>query len=218
MPDHNLRDIASRCEAKLHGLRRTAEGAVISFVIHPNEIPRALMLDALGTRYMLAFVAIGDDEQPIPASPHDAGERPLSVTRPVQQGVIHSDAGSRTRYVCAPDSGDCRSAPGPECAGCVVDRGWGAARLTPKARYAAMTAGEQAVQRAGMLSSDLRFRAWAGCSDEALTEDQAADYIRGACCYGKSRTLIAEDPEAMDKFIDLETRFKIAVGELPEPR
>lgn len=68
----NLREIASRCEAKLHGFRRTADGVVVSFVLHPAEVPPVLALDPLGTRYMLAFVAIADDEQPLAPSVLDA--------------------------------------------------------------------------------------------------------------------------------------------------
>lgn len=56
---------AAHCEAKLHGFRRTADGVVVSFVLHPHEVPPVLALDPLGTRYMLALCAIGDDEQPV---------------------------------------------------------------------------------------------------------------------------------------------------------
>lgn len=55
---------ADHCEAKLHALRKTQDGVVVSFVLHPNDIPDRLMLSDLGTRYMLALAEIGDDEQP----------------------------------------------------------------------------------------------------------------------------------------------------------
>ena len=55
---------ADHCEAKLHALRKTQDGVVVSFVLHPNDIPDRLMLSNLGTRYMLAFAEIGDDELP----------------------------------------------------------------------------------------------------------------------------------------------------------
>lgn len=60
---------AAHCEAKLHAFRKTQEGVVVSFVLHPAEVPERLALDSLGTRYMLALVAIGDDETPLPSSP-----------------------------------------------------------------------------------------------------------------------------------------------------
>lgn len=70
---------AAHCEAKLHAFRRTQDGVVVSFVIHPAEVPQALALDPLGSRYMLALAGIGDDEQPAPlpekpAEPNPRGE------------------------------------------------------------------------------------------------------------------------------------------------
>lgn len=83
------------CEAKLHGFRRTADGVVVSFVLHPAEVPQALALDPLGTRYMLALAQIGDDERPVsPAgtSPHDA---PASAHPPTPAGEPHA---AKERY------------------------------------------------------------------------------------------------------------------------
>lgn len=66
MPDH--------FEAKLHGFRRTMDGVVISYVIHPEDVSPALALATLGTRYMVAFEAIGDDEKATPTpGPQAAG-------------------------------------------------------------------------------------------------------------------------------------------------
>ena len=59
------RDNASHCEAKKHALRQTQDGIVVAFVLHPNDVPPALQLAPLGTRYMLAFVEVGDDETPV---------------------------------------------------------------------------------------------------------------------------------------------------------
>lgn len=64
-----MTQIASHCEAKLHALRKTQDGIVVSFVLHPQEVPDALNLAPLGTRYMLAFSEIGDDEEPKPGAP-----------------------------------------------------------------------------------------------------------------------------------------------------
>lgn len=58
------RDNASHCEVKKHALRQTQDGIVVAFVVHPNDVPPALQLAPLGTRYMLALVEIGEDEQP----------------------------------------------------------------------------------------------------------------------------------------------------------
>lgn len=59
------REIAQHCEAKKHALRQTQDGIVVAFVLHPSDVPAALQLAPLGTRYMLALVEIGDDEAPI---------------------------------------------------------------------------------------------------------------------------------------------------------
>lgn len=61
-------------ELKKHAYRQTQDGIVISFVVHPNDMPAALATAGLGTRYMAAFVEIGDDEKPV--------ERPESVAMP----------------------------------------------------------------------------------------------------------------------------------------
>lgn len=60
----NIRDNAIHCEAKKHAYRQTQDGVVVSFVLHPQEVPEGLAIAALGTRYMLALVEIGDDEKP----------------------------------------------------------------------------------------------------------------------------------------------------------
>ena len=59
---------AAHCEVKLHGFRRTQDGVVVSFVVHPSEVPQCLALDPLGQRYMIGIAAIGDDEQPTNAA------------------------------------------------------------------------------------------------------------------------------------------------------
>lgn len=59
------RDASLSCEAKKHAYRQTQDGVVVSFVLHPNDVPDALAVSPLGTRYMVALVEIGDDEQPV---------------------------------------------------------------------------------------------------------------------------------------------------------
>lgn len=57
---------AVSCEARKASYRQSKEGLVVSFVIHPSDMPDALAVAPLGQRYMLALAAIGDDEQPVP--------------------------------------------------------------------------------------------------------------------------------------------------------
>ena len=82
---------STHCEAKKHGYRQTADGIVVSFVLHPNEVPDDLALAALGTRYMLAFTRIGDDEEPqVPEIKRPA--RPFaSLPRSQQAGILCGD-------------------------------------------------------------------------------------------------------------------------------
>lgn len=61
---NSIRDNAAHCEARKWSYRQTKEGVVVAFLLHPNEVPNSLALADLGSRYMLALVEIGDDEQP----------------------------------------------------------------------------------------------------------------------------------------------------------
>lgn len=77
---------ASHCEAVKLSYRQTKDGLVVSFAIHPNDMPDDLATAALGTRYMLALAKIGDDEKPVAGSqptksdkPGDLGQAPPAV-------------------------------------------------------------------------------------------------------------------------------------------
>lgn len=50
-------------EAKKHAYRQTQDGVVVSFVIHPNDVPADLATAPLGTVYMIGFAAV--DQSPI---------------------------------------------------------------------------------------------------------------------------------------------------------
>jgi hypothetical protein len=59
------RDNAMGCEARKIAYRQSKDGFVVSFAIHPNDVPDGLAVAGIGTRYMLALVEIGDDEKPV---------------------------------------------------------------------------------------------------------------------------------------------------------
>ena len=82
---------STHCEAKKHGYRQTQDGIVVSFVLHPNEVPDDLALAALGTRYMLALVRIGDDETPQPPKVKRPGKPFASLPRSQQAGILCND-------------------------------------------------------------------------------------------------------------------------------
>lgn len=81
---------ATHCEAKKHAYRQTQDGIVVSFVLHPNEVPDDLALAPLGTRYVLALVRIGDDETPQPPNekPKRSGQPFHTLPRPQQAGMM----------------------------------------------------------------------------------------------------------------------------------
>lgn len=58
------REAALHCEAKKHGFRQTQDGVVISFVLHPQEVPDKLATAVLGTRYQLVLVELDDNDEP----------------------------------------------------------------------------------------------------------------------------------------------------------
>lgn len=100
MTDTTIRDVALSCEAKLYAMRKSRDGMVVSFVIHPNDIPDGLVLAEIGTRFQSAFVEIGDDEKPKAAAqqPEPDPEAPARESkswhemRPAQQaGILCAD-------------------------------------------------------------------------------------------------------------------------------
>lgn len=52
-------------EGVKNAYRQTKDGVVISFVVHPHDVPKGLAEAPLGSRYIVALVQVGDDEQPI---------------------------------------------------------------------------------------------------------------------------------------------------------
>lgn len=92
---------SSHCEAKKHGYRQTQDGIVVSFVLHPNEVPDDLALAALGTRYVLALARIGDDEEPQePEKPKRPGTRFADMPPSQQAGMLCDDLAFQ-QWVCS---------------------------------------------------------------------------------------------------------------------
>jgi uncharacterized OB-fold protein len=58
------RSAAVHCEVKKYAYRQTKDGVVLSFVLHPQEIPADVASAAIGTRYVLALVELADNEKP----------------------------------------------------------------------------------------------------------------------------------------------------------
>lgn len=89
-----------------------------------------------------------------------------------------------------------------------------------KERYAMLDEGEKAVARAALLAKDARFQAWAGeeCGrTDALTQGDAAEYIRMRC-HVDSRRELATDDRARAFFESMVTEYEIETGLRAEPR
>ncbi len=56
-------DIAESFEAKKYAYRQTKDGMVLSFVLHPDDVPKEMATAPIGQRYMLACAQIDDYER-----------------------------------------------------------------------------------------------------------------------------------------------------------
>lgn len=193
---------AANCEVKLHSFRRTQDGTVVSFLIHPAETPQALALDPLGTRYMLAFAAIGDNEQPVtPPGIADIGRLPVG-SPVVQESGENRDAPIRERNSAAE-----RAAHNGQVAG-----------SNPAAPT--KTEGQRAVIRAVMLCRDDRFQEWLqDCFPVGIHvgEEKAADWLRNRLNI-KSRRELEHNARARHEFEAIEDLYREMTGQRAEMR
>jgi len=88
------RDAAIHCEMKKIAYRQSKDGVVISFVLHPQEVPPELSTSHIGARYIAALVEIGDDEQPI-QRPEKEKPNPFASTSPTLQPDKDKPAGAK---------------------------------------------------------------------------------------------------------------------------
>ena len=58
-----IREKAYGFEAVKTGLRQTKDGISITLVIHPNDIPRDLINDSIGQRYMVGMGRLSDQDE-----------------------------------------------------------------------------------------------------------------------------------------------------------
>jgi hypothetical protein len=81
------REAAIHCEMLKYALRQSKDGIIVSFVLHPHEVPRELQTAEIGSRWMVDLTEIGDDEQPVhrPAKEHpEVAARPKGSWRDLQ--------------------------------------------------------------------------------------------------------------------------------------
>jgi len=59
-----VREAAVHFEAIKTSMSQSKQGTILRLALHPNEVPPSLHTDWVGSRYMVAMVKIGDDDQP----------------------------------------------------------------------------------------------------------------------------------------------------------
>ena len=60
----DVRDAAVNFEAVKTSMSQSKQGTILRLALHPNEVPPSLHTDWVGSRYMVAMVKLGDDDQP----------------------------------------------------------------------------------------------------------------------------------------------------------
>lgn len=58
MTEHSF----TQAEAVFYAMRKTRDGTVVSFVLHPNELSEKLLAAPIGTRLLIAVAEISEDE------------------------------------------------------------------------------------------------------------------------------------------------------------
>ena len=73
--NNNIRENSYKFECMFQSLRKTKEHISLTIAIHPNDVPRDLLADPIGARYMAVLVRVGDDEEIIPPPIQAAANR-----------------------------------------------------------------------------------------------------------------------------------------------
>lgn len=78
-PAEQARSNAVPCELILYAYRKNKDGIVVSFVVHPDQMPAELAVAPIGSRWVGALVQVGDDELPVQK---EAAAKPRQVPKP----------------------------------------------------------------------------------------------------------------------------------------
>lgn len=169
------------CTAKLCAFRKTRDGVVASFVIHPNEVPDKLQTDPIGTSYVMALVEVDDATgQPKEVMPADT-KSPDTSPRPLPKATHR----------------DWRTGTDVEAKAGGAKKGWD--ELSP-AQQAGIWCADPLFQ--AFLCSTYTAELW-----RENREDRAADLVRELCGV-KSRADIAPGTSAWLKWRDLASHYR----------
>lgn len=101
-------------EAKKHSYRQTQDGVVVSFVIHPNDVPAELATAPLGTIYMIGFSTIPEHDAALPNAEDVKGilkpakpKQKWSEMRPSAQAAMACDREDFREYMNANNPTHC---------------------------------------------------------------------------------------------------------------
>ena len=212
----------SKCEAIKYALRQSRDGTVISFVVQPADLPPELTLAKIGTRVLLAVAEINDDETLKDANREPGTVKPGAAERRDAFGGCGDDNPVHTTQgQCDTGSVGVRSASDP---GASLAR-----RARAKAQYAAAPEWRKAAMRASILCGDEKFQKWMASklvwsdSEPILVPTHPADFANWAAHHLRrklgitSRAEIGTDRGAYERFIALETEYRISQGMMAEP-
>ena len=83
--------VSNPLEVKKHAYRQTQDGIVLSLVLHPNDVPSALAVAPLGTRYAMALVEINEEAgKALKPEPEEKTEGERAV---MQAGILCNEEG-----------------------------------------------------------------------------------------------------------------------------
>lgn len=115
----NPRDAALHFEAVKVSMRQDSKGSYITLVIHPDQTPVDLFKAHPGSRFMVAMVALNDDDTPVKNKETTEAERAVQsagmLCRNIQfqrwlnqngltLGISEDDAIAGLKYVCQIES------------------------------------------------------------------------------------------------------------------
>lgn len=81
-----IREMADSFEAKKIAQTQDKNGYILKLVIHPNDIPEAVLRDFVGQRYMVSLVRMNDEDEPVPSADLAEGLKAVKVA-----GALCSD-------------------------------------------------------------------------------------------------------------------------------
>lgn len=65
-------------EAVKIAMKQDRNGVMVTLAIHPNNVPPDLFADWVGSRYQVAMVRVGDNEEPLVPASVDAGRKAVA--------------------------------------------------------------------------------------------------------------------------------------------